>query len=49
MFLLKLEQLINAFSDLLGKVAGVLLIVLLFNVFYDVVMRYVFNDVLEEE
>jgi TRAP-type mannitol/chloroaromatic compound transport system permease small subunit len=45
MFLLKLEQLINAFSDLLGKIAGVLLITLLLNVFYDVVMRYVFNDV----
>lgn len=45
MFLLKLEQLINAFSDLLGKIAGALLIALLLNVFYDVVMRYVFNDV----
>jgi TRAP-type mannitol/chloroaromatic compound transport system permease small subunit len=45
MFLLKLEQLINSFSDLLGKIAGLLLILLLFNVFYDVVMRYVFNDV----
>ncbi len=45
MFLLKLEQWINGFSDLLGKIAGVLLVVLLFNVFYDVVMRYMFNDV----
>jgi TRAP-type mannitol/chloroaromatic compound transport system permease small subunit len=45
MFLLKLEQLINRLSELLGRIAGVLLIALLFNVFYDVVMRYVFNDV----
>ncbi len=45
MSLLKLEQLINGFSDLLGKIAGVLLVLLLFNVFYDVIMRYLFNDV----
>jgi TRAP-type mannitol/chloroaromatic compound transport system permease small subunit len=45
MFLIKLEQWINRFSDLLGKIAGVLLVILLLNVFYDVVMRYVFNDV----
>lgn len=45
MFLLKLERLINGFSDLLGKLAGVLLVILLLNVFYDVIMRYVFNDV----
>ncbi len=45
MFLLKLEQLINGFSDLLGKIAAVLLVLLLFNVFFDVIMRYMFNDV----
>ncbi|MEJ2530058.1 MAG: TRAP transporter small permease subunit [Gammaproteobacteria bacterium] len=45
MFLLRLEQMINSFSDLLGKIAGVLLILLLLNVFIDVVMRYMFNDV----
>ena len=45
MFLLRLEQWINRFSDLLGRIAGVLLILLLFNVFYDVIMRYLFNDV----
>ncbi len=45
MFLLKLEQWINGFSDLLGKIAGALLIALLLNVFFDVIMRYVFNDV----
>jgi len=43
--LLKLENLINRFSDLLGVIAAVLLVMLLFNVFYDVIMRYVFNDV----
>ncbi len=45
MSLLKLEHLINRFSDLLGKVAAVLFVLLLFNVFYDVISRYVFNDV----
>ena len=43
--LLKLENLINGFSDLLGKFAGLLLVLLLLNVFYDVIMRYLFNDV----
>ncbi len=45
MFLLKLERMVNAFSDLLGKLAGALLVLLLLNVFFDVIMRYVFNDV----
>jgi TRAP-type mannitol/chloroaromatic compound transport system permease small subunit len=43
--LLKLENLINSFSELLGKIAGTLLILLLLNVFYDVIARYLFNDV----
>jgi TRAP-type mannitol/chloroaromatic compound transport system permease small subunit len=43
--LLKIENLINRFSDLLGVIAAVLLILLLLNVFYDVIMRYMFNDV----
>jgi TRAP-type mannitol/chloroaromatic compound transport system permease small subunit len=43
--LLKLENIINAFSDILGKIAGVLLLLLLLNVFFDVIMRYLFNDV----
>lgn len=43
--LLKLENIINSFSDLLGKIAGLLLILLLFNIFFDVIMRYLFNDV----
>jgi len=45
MFLLRLEGAINRFSDLLGKIAAGLLVLLLVNVFYDVVMRYLFNDV----
>lgn len=30
---------------MLGKIAALLFILLLFNVFYDVIMRYLFNDV----
>ncbi len=45
MFLLRAERVINQFSDLLGKIAALLFILLLLNVFFDVVMRYVFNDV----
>ena len=45
MFLLRLERAINAFSDLLGKIAALLFVLMLFNVFYDVIMRYLFNDV----
>jgi TRAP-type mannitol/chloroaromatic compound transport system permease small subunit len=43
--LLKLEDWIAKFSHILGNVAGLLFILLLFNVFYDVVARYVFNSV----
>jgi TRAP-type mannitol/chloroaromatic compound transport system permease small subunit len=42
--LLKLENIINTFSDWLGKLAALLLILLLLNVFIDVVMRYMFNS-----
>mgnify|MGYP000657211637 CR=1 FL=1 len=45
MFLLRLERAINGFSDLLGKIAALLFVLMLFNVFYDVIMRYLFNDV----
>ncbi len=45
MFLLRAERAINQFSNLLGKIAASLFILLLLNVFIDVVMRYVFNDV----
>ena len=45
MTLSKIEAAINAFSEFLGKLSAILFILLLFNVFYDVIMRYVFNDV----
>jgi len=45
MFLNKAEALINGFSETLGKITGVLFILLLLNVFFDVIMRYLFNDV----
>ncbi|MGL6261852.1 TRAP transporter small permease subunit [Vibrio sp. WXL103] len=43
--LIYLERLFNRFGDLLGWLASVLFLILLVNVTYDVVMRYVFNDV----
>lgn len=45
MTLLKLEKAIDKFSDWLGAIAATLFILLLLNVFYDVVMRYLFNNV----
>ena len=45
MLLVRLEQMINSFSELLGKISAVLFVVMLFNVFFDVIMRYLFNDV----
>ncbi|WP_432698578.1 TRAP transporter small permease subunit [Marinobacterium sp. YM272] len=45
MFLLRLQQTIDRFSDLLGKIAAVLFILMLFNVFFDVASRYLFNTV----
>lgn len=43
--LIKAEQVFNRFSDWVGAFAAILLLLLVVNVFYDVVMRYVFNDV----
>ena len=45
MFLEKMEAAINRFSDAVGKFTALLFILLIFNVFYDVIMRYLFNDV----
>lgn len=45
MLLLRIERGIARFSNLLGTLSAVLFILLLFNVFYDVLMRYAFNDV----
>ncbi|USE38132.1 TRAP transporter small permease subunit [Endozoicomonas sp. SCSIO W0465] len=43
--LVRLENLLNRFSDVLGKIAALLFILLVFNVFWDVVARYLFNNV----
>ncbi len=43
--LLKAEQLFNRFSDAIGSFSAILLLLLVANVFYDVVMRYLFNNV----
>ncbi len=45
MLMLKLERAVNRVSNLFGVLAAVLFVLLLFNVFYDVVSRYVFSDV----
>jgi TRAP-type mannitol/chloroaromatic compound transport system permease small subunit len=43
--LVKLESLIGRFSTYVGHFSATLLLLLIANVFYDVVMRYLFNDV----
>jgi len=43
--LLKAERILNRFSEAIGSFSAVLLLLLIANVFYDVVMRYLFNDV----
>jgi len=43
--LLKVERAFNRFSDMIGVFSAVLLLLLVANVFFDVVMRYLFNDV----
>lgn len=45
MSLRDLELKVNSISEFLGKLSAVLFILLLLNVFYDVIMRYLFNDV----
>ncbi len=42
---IRLEKRINTFSNAIGTFAAFLLLGLLANVFYDVIMRYLFNDV----
>lgn len=41
--LLKLEGFFDRFSNLMGWIAGALNLLMLFNVFYDSIMRYFFN------
>ena len=43
--LLQAERALNRFSDGIGSLSAILLLLLVANVFYDVVMRYLFNDV----
>nr|VFK29911.1 MAG: TRAP-type mannitol/chloroaromatic compound transport system, small permease component [Candidatus Kentron sp. MB]VFK74992.1 MAG: TRAP-type mannitol/chloroaromatic compound transport system, small permease component [Candidatus Kentron sp. MB] len=43
--LLKAERMFDRFSDGIGVFSAILLVPLVANVFYDVVMRYLFNDV----
>lgn len=45
MTLIDLENIIERFLQTLGKIAAVLFLLLLLNVFYDVIMRYAFNNV----
>jgi len=43
--LIQAERALNRFSDMLGFVSAILFLLMLVNVFIDVVMRYAFNDV----
>lgn len=43
--LLKTETAISRFSTWIGYLCAILLLLLIANVFYDVIMRYLFNDV----
>ncbi|MBW2683836.1 MAG: C4-dicarboxylate ABC transporter permease, partial [Deltaproteobacteria bacterium] len=42
--LLKTERILDRFSDIVGWIAGVLMLVMLVNVFYDAIMRYFFRS-----
>lgn len=41
--LLKLEKIFDSFADWIGNVCGVLMLLMVLNVFYDVIMRYFFK------
>jgi TRAP-type mannitol/chloroaromatic compound transport system permease small subunit len=43
--LIRAERAFNRFSDWVGAFSAVLLLLLVLNVFYDVITRYLFNDV----
>ena len=42
--LAKLETIIESVVDVVGKITSILLLLMIFNVFYDVVMRYFFQN-----
>jgi TRAP-type mannitol/chloroaromatic compound transport system permease small subunit len=44
MLLLKIERVFDAFSDAMGKLLAWLMVLMMLNVFYDVVMRYFFKS-----
>jgi TRAP-type mannitol/chloroaromatic compound transport system permease small subunit len=42
--LLKIETVIESVVDIVGKIASILLLLMIFNVFFDVIMRYFFRN-----
>ena len=42
--LVKLEKIFDKFADLIGSLSAFLMVLMLLNVFYDVIMRYFFNS-----
>jgi TRAP-type mannitol/chloroaromatic compound transport system permease small subunit len=42
--LVKLEKIFDKFADLIGGLSAFLMVLMLLNVFYDVIMRYFFNS-----
>ncbi len=42
--LLKIESVIGSIVDVVGKITSILLLLMIFNVFFDVVMRYFFRN-----
>jgi len=42
--LLKLEKFFDKFADIIGYICGALMILMMVNVFYDVIMRYFFKS-----
>ena len=42
--LLKLEKAFNKFADYIGIITGIAMVLMILNVFYDVIMRYFFRS-----
>ncbi len=42
--LVKLEKAFNKFADFIGNTTSILMLLMMLNVFYDVIMRYFFNS-----
>ncbi|WP_321777559.1 TRAP transporter small permease subunit [Sulfurimonas sp.] len=42
--LVKLEKAFNKFADFIGNITSILMLLMMLNVFYDVIMRYFFNS-----